>query len=287
MNQRYEVMAFHPFFGSKEADLKVMTWNVHCAKGTDSTKQKQIAGVILDADADIVLLNEFNLDSCCVIDSLLRMKYAFTEEGASRQKCGDMFYSKMKLENSEHPKLSRLWRNHFGKSQEEYPDSLRGTQIEAIRATLTIGADSVMIIGCHWASSSGDGSTIVNGVDSLMKVGSFYERYKLKQKLRVKQAEFANWMMDSCMHPIILMGDLNDFNQSPPLRKLKDYGLSDSWWEGGFGLGDTFHTGWMRLRLDHIFHSDGLKLSDIKVIPTELSDHNLLVATFTIRKIRV
>lgn len=279
-------MAFHPFFGSKEADLKVMAWNVHCAKGTDSTKQKQIAGVILDADADIVLLNEFNLDSCCVIDSLLRMKYAYTEEGESRQKCGDIFYSKMKLENSEHPKLSRLWRNHFGKSKEEYPDSLRGTQIEAIRATLTIGADSVMIIGCHWASSSGDGSTIVNGVDSLMKVGSFYERYKLKQKLRVKQAEFANWMMDSCMHPIILMGDLNDFNQSPPLRKLKDYGLSDSWWEGGFGLGNTFHTGWMRLRLDHILHSEDLKLVNIKVIPTELSDHNPLVASFAIRKIR-
>lgn len=80
------------------------------------------------------------------------------------------------------------------------------------------------------------------------------------------------------------MGDMNDFNCSAPLDTLMSCGLKDSWWEGGNGYGSTFHSGWMRLRIDYILHSKELKLENVKVIDTDLSDHNPLVAGFSISK---
>jgi endonuclease/exonuclease/phosphatase (EEP) superfamily protein YafD len=79
------------------------------------------------------------------------------------------------------------------------------------------------------------------------------------------------------------MGDMNDFNRSAPLDTLTGGGLKDSWLEGGFGYGATFHKGWMRLRIDHILHSKELNLESIEVIETKLSDHNPVVAGFSLK----
>ena len=40
----------------------VMTWNVHSLKGTDSFRQNEIVSLILDVDADFVLLHEYCQD---------------------------------------------------------------------------------------------------------------------------------------------------------------------------------------------------------------------------------
>lgn len=267
INQKFEIIAFNTFFGFDDADLKVMTWNVHCSNGADCVRQQKIAETILQEDADFVLLNEFYQDSCQVIDSMLQTKYAYMEEYQSHQKCGDIFYSKRQMSNSGH-----VWIPIVGKS------------IQTIKATIAVGSDSVQVFGMHMASNSGDGSAIANGVDSLKKIKSFYQRYKLVQESRVFQAQWTKKnVMESCC-PVIAMGDMNDFNCSAPLDTLVGAGLTDAWWEGGTGYGCTFHTGWMRLRIDHIMHSDGLELMDVKVIPTDLSDHNPVVAGFKIKK---
>ena len=78
------------------------------------------------------------------------------------------------------------------------------------------------------------------------------------------------------------MGDMNDFNHSAPMDSLKDVGMRNAWWEGGFGYGATYHEGWLRLRIDHIYYNDKLSLKGVKVINTDLSDHNILIADFSI-----
>lgn len=93
-NWRYEVIAVHSFYGDDQHELKVMTWNVHCPNGADSERQREIAELILREDADFVLLNEYQQDSCQVMDSLLKMRYPFTEERRSHRRSGDIFYSK-------------------------------------------------------------------------------------------------------------------------------------------------------------------------------------------------
>ena len=108
--------------------------------------------------------------------------------------------------------------------------------------------------------------------------------YKYRQELRCFQAECTKAEILKSKHSVIVMGDMNDFKHSRPLEILTSCELRDSWWEGGFGYGATYHEGWLRLRIDFILHSDKLKLQDIRVIETSFSDHNPVVAGFSISK---
>ena len=94
------MIAINPVLGEEKSELKVMTWNVHCSRGADSTRQRNIAELIIEENVDFVQLNEYNQDSCSITDSLLRIKYPFSEEYQSHQICGDIFYSKIPLAKS-------------------------------------------------------------------------------------------------------------------------------------------------------------------------------------------
>ena len=156
---------------------------------------------------------------------------------------------------------------------------IHGKSIQTIKATIAVSGDSVQILGVHMASNHYNGSSM----GAVLKNDtSSYERYKYAQKQRCFQAHWTKNVVLESKHPIIVMGDMNDFNCSSPLDTLTSCGLRDAWWEGGNGYGYTFHSGWMRLRIDHILHSDKLKLQYIKVIETNLSDHNPVVGEFSI-----
>ena len=263
-NWKYEVVAINIIGGEEESELKVMTWNIHCSEGADIIRQRKIAELILNEDADFVQLNEYNQDSCTVIDSLLKMKYPFTEEYQSHQICGDIFYSKQAMTNSGHVYT---------------PKGKKG--IQTIKATIRVASNSVHIMGVHMASNRYDGFTFEK---ELQSDTTSYEKYKYAQKNRSFQAHWTKKVILESKHPVIVVGDMNDFNCSAPLDTLMSCGLKDSWWEGGNGYGSTFHSGWMRLRIDHILHSKELKLERVKVIDTDLSDHNPVVAGFSISK---
>ena len=266
-NWKYEVIAFHPIYGDDQYELKVMTWNVHCPNGADSNRQREIAKLILKEDADFVLLNEYYQDSCQVVDSLLKMRYPFTEEYQSHRRSGDVFYSKRKMSNSGY--VGRT------KKKRKLP--------KTIKATIAIDCDSVQIFGLHLASNHYDGSTIE---EELRNDTSSYDKYKDAQVLRCSHAHWTKEVALKSEHPVIIMGDMNDFNCSAPMDTFTTYGFRDSWWEGGNGYGHTFHAGWMRLRIDHILHSEKLELKSIKVINTNMSDHNPVVASFSTKNER-
>ena len=262
LNWKYEVIALHPFRSEGRSELTVMTWNVYCSEGTDSIRQRRIAELILQEDADFVLLNEYNQDSCAVTDSMLKTRYPYTEEYQSHRRCGDIFYSKRKMSNSGH-----VW------------IPIRGKSIQTIKATVETAGDSVQIFGVHMASNHYEGTSFGKEVKSDT---TSYGRYRIAQENRCFQAHWTKEAVLESGHPVVVMGDMNDFNVSAPLDTLTSCGLRDSWWEGGNGYGTTFHAGWLRLRIDHILHSEGLELMSIRVIDTELSDHNPVVAGFRI-----
>ena len=60
-NWKYEVVAINIIGGEEESELKVMTWNVHCSEGADVIRQRKIAELILNEDADFVQLNEYTI----------------------------------------------------------------------------------------------------------------------------------------------------------------------------------------------------------------------------------
>ena len=263
LNWKYEVVAFHPFRSGGRSELNVMTWNVHCSLGADELRQRAIAELILKEDADLVLLNEFNQDSCLIIDLLLRDRFPFTVECNSHQKSGDIIYSKLIVSNS-----GRAYRRK----------EVNGVQF--LKMTISIKRDSVQLFGIHMASNHYDGTTFDKEIES---DATSYDRYKNAKQRRCFQAHWTKKVISELKHPVIVMGDMNDFNCSAPLDTLASCGLKDAWWEGGNGYGATFHDGWIRLRIDHILHSDKLKLQSIKVIETNLSDHNPVVAGFNIK----
>lgn len=244
-----------------------MTWNVQCSDGAAKERQRRIAEHIILEDADLVLLNEYNQDSCSVIDSLLRMRYPFTEEEQSHQKSGDIFYSKTEMVNSGHVYIPVM-----------------GKTIQTIRATIEVSGDSVQVFGSHLASNRYDSKSVEQVFEPKDEKGLLIDMYKEAQSLRNFQVHWLKKTIKEATFPVIVMGDMNDFNCSAPLDTLTTCGLKDSWWEGGNGYGCTFHDGWMRLRIDHILHSKELKLESIKVIETDLSDHNPVVAGFSLRK---
>ncbi len=264
-NWKFEVIAINPCFGCEQHELKVMTWNVHCSNGADIERQKEIAELVLKIDADFVQLNEYNQDSCKVIDSLLRKKYPFTEEYQSHRWLGDIFYSKRAMTNSGHVYIP-----------------IDGKAIKTIKATIVVRNDSAQIFGVHMMSNQKGKAHLNNKKSQSDNYNTSYKQYKDSQLSRCFQADWTKVEVIKSKHSVIVMGDMNDFNRSKPLEILCSGGLVDSWWEGGNGYGTTFHAGWLRLRIDHILHSDKLKLCGIKVIETNLSDHNPIVAGFSI-----
>ena len=99
-NWKFEVIAVHPFGCNGEYDFKVLTWNIHCSSKADIITQKRLAELILKEDADLIQLNEFTLDSCLVVDSILSKHYLYKEEVNAKEITGDIFYSKRPLSES-------------------------------------------------------------------------------------------------------------------------------------------------------------------------------------------
>jgi len=267
LNWKLEVIAVHPLAYSDYYDIRVMTWNIHASKDISISKQRAIAGVIKEQNVDFLLLNEFNKDQCQQLYQELASVYRYSEEQYANRECGDIIFSKIALDESGHIEIPVI-----------------GKFVPSISATIQVAGREVFVTGVHLASNSGDGSAIISGVDSLLKIKSFIERYRSKQKERSYSMMWVkSWLQERHM-PAIVMGDMNDFSCSRPMDSLKIVGMKDAWWEGGFGYGRTFHTGWMRLRIDHILYSKELKLENVKVIDTDLSDHNPVVAGFSISK---
>lgn len=265
VNGKYEVVAVNLFPGQGEHELRVLTWNVHRSGIKDRAQQVEMARLVLEQDADLVQLNEFTLDSCRVLDSLLRRHYGYTEEANAKRASGDMIYCKREL-------------FHSGRRK----DSEMGKESSHLAMTVVCGEDSVYLVGVHLTGNNDSVTNIRVRHETEAYYRYSYQLYRKRMEERKVSAHFLKrWAME-CRHPMIVMGDMNDFSASAPMDSLKDAGLRNAWWEGGMGYGATFRQGWMWLRIDHIFYSGGLDLRGVRVVETDLSDHFIVIGDFSI-----
>lgn len=262
-NNKYRVFAFNISDVGDDHQIRVLTWNICGANIGSEEEQEKAARLIIVQDADFIQLNEYTLDSCIVIDSLLSVRYPYKVKVKAKIKAGDIFYSKIQHAKS-------------GKLDSVIPNG--------IYSKMYVGNDSLFILGCHLPGNNYEGQIGIDDTDSLRRVKTFWEHYRQAQEKRKESAHYLKKTIMESHWPIIVMGDMNDFNGSAPMDSLRDAGMANAWWEGGFGYGATYHKGWLRLRIDHIYFNEKLKLKDVKVINTDLSDHNILVADFSIVK---
>ncbi len=259
LNLKYEVIAFH-LLRSENYHFRILTWNICGAKIDNKEEQEEIARLIIAQNADFILLNEFTLDSCLVIDSLLSEQYSDKNSRNARTIAGDIFYS----------------RKGIVESGNYYP-----IIPNCIYSKLYVETDSLYIIGCHLPGNNHEGHIEINDADSLWRFKTFWGYYQNAQEKRKEAASIIKKTVLEWQMPVIVMGDMNDFNFSAPMDSLNAAGMKNAWWEGGFGYGATYHEGWLRLRIDHIYYNDKLRLEDVRVIKTDLSDHNILIADFS------
>ncbi len=248
-NYLTELFAFNLCTKGKDcqSDFSIMCYNVKCSDGLYKENQIEIAKLIIKESPDVVFLCEFHRSKSKGLDSIIRQSGEYKQYYRSKSNC--IFYSKYKI------------------------DSIKGIDTQTSNGVWAKNnlvhvfhpKGVVTIVGCHLSSSRKD------------LIGGF--------KNRASEADSINKEICAEKNPLIVMGDLNDVSGSYTISRIKDIGLSDAWWEGGLGYGSTFHNKWLRLRLDHILYKDSkLDLQYVKVIDSDLSDHNALVAGFTFRQ---
>lgn len=262
VNSKYCIFAFNLLSDRDDADLRVLTWNVCGANIDSSEREEHIARLVIAQNADFVQLNEFCLDSCLMIDSILSKHYPYKEDVNAHKHAGDIFYSKKMIK----------------------PEMLNTYVSSVLSIKLCLDNDSLYIVGCHLTGNNREGHIQIGDADSLSRVNTFWNYYRNAQEKRKEETHLVKNAIIEGVLPIIVMGDMNDFNHSAPMDSLKDAGMKNAWWEGGFGYGATYHEGWLTLRIDHIYYNDKLMLKGVKVIDTDLSDHNPLIADFSIIK---
>lgn len=263
INTIYQIFPMNRVAGGQMYDLRVMAWNVHDSGCDYQERQKQIAALILSVDPDVVLLDEFYLKKSATLDSIVRAHYPYVFDDWSYFMAGEILYSRFPVVDSR--RISS--------------DTLAALTNEYI---LSVDNQQVRLVGCHLISSNNFSSQryTFKKPDDFKTLPQYFKVYRKGQRRRTREClQVCNHLRKKSM-PTLVLGDMNDFSGTPPLKLLTDTGLHDAWWEGGYGFGHTFHEGWMRFRLDHILHNDSLRLVSIQNISTHLSDHHPLIGDF-------
>lgn len=248
LNIYAEIISFGRFirFREEKSDITILAYNIHNKSKDYKAKQADVAKFILSLSPDIAYLCEFELWRNKQLDNILTND-AYKRYYITGTNC--VFYSKHAIDS--------IVGIHSKESIKKH--SLNN------KVHVFIGKDTLTIVGCHLSSSN---HHIMRGY-----------------QYRTKEADAIYDNIKDEQYPTIVMGDLNDISGSYAVERIKEAGLKDAWWKGGFGYGSTFHDRWLRLRLDHILYQDNkLDLEYVKVIDSNLSDHNALVAGFSIKK---
>ena len=225
------------------SDISVLCYNVRSSGDDYQKDQIGIANDIIAESPDVAFLCEFNRSVSKGLDSIMTRRGGYKSYYRSGSNC--IIYSKFDIDN-----IAGI-DTETSKGKKALNNSVR----------LITPKETITIMGCHLSSSRKD----------------FWGG-------RSYRAREADTIYKACMkekRPLIVMGDMNDISGSYPINRIKDAGLKDAWWEGGCGYGATFHGNVLRLRIDHILYDyNGLELVDVKVLESNLSDHNALIARF-------
>ena len=231
---------------SSKSDFSVLCYNVKCSDQNYKENQIGIANEIMTESPDIVFLCEFKRPVSNFLDSLMTQRGGYKGYYKSGTNC--IFYSRYDIDS--------IVGIDTGTSS--------GNNALNNMVHVMLPKGKVTIVGCHLSSSRKDFWGGKN--NRAQETDSIYQCIIGE-----------NW-------PVIVFGDMNDVSGSYAINRLKEAGLKDAWWEKGCGYGATFHGNGLLLRIDHVmFDEEKLQLTSVKVIESDYSDHNAVVARFSIK----
>lgn len=290
-NWYWQVCPLH-FISDEEltgSTFRVVTYNIY--PQVDSTQydlwQRDMLEEIKRLHPEILCLQEFKKDMPWLEEELCK-HFSYTEEmRAERKHIKWRLYSPYPMTNIKRYKpTEELDTKDIASTFEK---SIRTHNIRQPFYSADIhlpNGDSVTVFSCHLQSNGY--STIRRSMKESESwfdgLGKYKKSITSANKLRLWQAQNLRQILDSIgnNHPIIVAGDMNDFNRSESLTTIQGNNLHDAWWKGGKGFGFTYSGYGLLLRLDHILYNARLQLQLIKVGNSELSDHRPLIADFII-----
>ena len=247
----------------KTDKLKIICFNIDGSSGENLEKSKSVRDFIKYYSPDIVFIAEFNELFPKPLDSLLTEDFAYTTYPGHL--FFQYFYSKYPLFNSRRLKGGD------------------GEDVGVYACSTVIQGDTIDLYGCHFASNNYNEQYERQSIEDIHDQVSFFNYIKNIQtsgNRRKIEAETIVHEMLKSSHQAIVLGDMNDVGGSVAIRVLEKAGLTDTWWEGGWGYGASIHTP-LPYRIDHIMHTKGLELRTIRVLDSNgISDHDALYAEF-------
>ncbi len=245
------------------SSISIMCYNIDGMNGTISDKAPQIVGQISRYNPDVVFITEYCEQDVLALDTLLRKRYPYSTDNLHNE--GSYFYGKYPLSKAQRLK-----------------DTKNEDDVGVFLCDIFIKNYTIRLLGCHFCSNNYDSDHIRVTPDSInnnYEVISYFKNINRASEKRLNEATVTARKIPQ-EGQVLLMGDLNDVCGSKSLQVLEKAGLKDAWWEGGKGYGATIHHP-LPYRIDHIMHTKGLKLQEIKIVNSEgVSDHDALYAVF-------
>ena len=262
-------------FGSRPEDVKydlaIATYNVHrFNRDATGIVSMEVVTTLQRQGADIICMQEFDNAASGDVRTVL-------------EKCRDIYPHQVLSKDlailSRYPiKESKAMPFEFSNNGALWAD-VQVSKEHLIRV-FNLHMETTGINGTlHQAAkaASGQGET---GIDMVMKEevrGRLADSYVFNGIVRGGQAvQIANEKHNT-PHPIILCGDFNDVPYSYTYFTLLGQ-LKDGFREGGHGLASTYNGAKGFMRIDYIFHSDGMKSVDYYTLDSEYSDHKPVIS---------
>ncbi len=267
-------------------DFRVMTYNINRAHEVSVNKgtTEDLIGFILEQNADIVLLQEYNAELYPLVQERLSREYPYGigVDVTSRFKS---VFSRFPIESCEqlavdsnNPEYEIFQNRLYCKKRHN------GMEILPVcKLLIRIGNKRLQIFNCHLMSNNY--SVVIRNLRKKRKsvfhgICPVLHRMDFGYKAREQQVKLIAEQINR-EYPTIVCGDFNDIGGSSCIRSLQKQGLSDAWWKTGFGFGFTFHGMGLRFRLDHVlFPERNLLLKNVFIPNSVTSDHNPIVCSF-------
>ncbi len=278
---------------SSDSTFSVMTFNIDATKQQKNSPQKlKLFRELLEKEKPSILcLQELSLNNKEIIEMLDSIYGICDSLSYADKKWRFLFYSRYPIRNFQRYKCySELDTTNFdSKLLTEY--KIISKQIPIMSAEFEVFKGKwITLYSGHLRSSAYSNARRSMGENTpwVKGIPLYWKNYKFGKQIRDFEAENIRRYIDKNLlesKPVIIAGDLNDWNNSDCLNNLiennnESYSLKDSWKEGGKGWGFTYF-GWnLRLTLDHILYSKDFKLIDVKVVDCDISDHRPLISLF-------
>ena len=282
-----ETFALHPFRNhSSNYDFRVLTYNINRAHEISVNKgtTEDLIDFILEQDADIVILQEFNAELYPLVQERLTQEYPYGS-GVDITSRFKSVFSRYPIETCKQLMVdSNTLENEVFKNRLYCKKQHNGMEVLPIcKMRIRIRNHSLQLFNCHLMSNNY--SVVIRNLRKKRKnvtrgICPILHRMDFGYKARERQVKFIMEQIEP-ESPTIVCGDFNDVGGSSCIRSIQKQGLSDAWWKDGFGFGFTFHGMGLRFRLDHTLYLEKhLRLMNAFIPDSIVSDHNPLVCDF-------